>query len=191
MFCVCLTLFAMAADPVGAQFALHSAATESHRGRLQAIERDWSVRFGDAKVPGADLVSLRRTDLRLPPYPTGAQVIFANGDRIPGDVLAIEDDRVRFRAILADASRRDRAAPELTIPLSAVAEIWFQPPPESDAARPKAGERRRRDVVYLSNGDTRTGTVVGMKSRTQPLILKEEVKETQIDPLRITALAMN
>src|SRR5207237_6226116 len=121
------------------------------QGRLQAIEKDWGVRLsGDtAASAGADLVTLRRTDVRLPPFPTGPQIVFANGDRLAGELLGIEDDRVRFRAIVADMPGRDQSAQELSIPLSAIAEIWFQPPPESEAGRPKTGERRRRDGVYL------------------------------------------
>ena len=129
----------------------HVAGANPVRGPLQAIDKNWTVSLTGEATPtrGADLVSLRRADLRLPPYPAGAQVVFANGDRLPGELLAIENDHVRFRAMFADPPHPDDAQ-ELTIPLSAVAEIWWQPPPESDAAKPEIRERMRRDVVYLA-----------------------------------------
>ena len=114
-------------QPAHCPLARHLAAAEPGRGGIQSIEKDWTVRLIGESAPAepADLISLRRTDLRLPPYPSTAQVVFANGDRIPGEVQAIENEQIRFRAMLADAPYRDHAYQEMTIPLSAIAEIWF------------------------------------------------------------------
>jgi len=194
MLGLCLALFAIGAEPpAGPAFVRHAAGADDARGAIQSIDKTWAVRLAGESEPtaGADLVSLRRADLQLPPYPATTQVIFANGDRLAADVLGIENDQIRIRAAFADPPHHANATQELTAPLAAVAEIWFQPPPENEAARPKPGERRRRDVMYLTNGDARTGTVVGMKSHTQPLIFKEGSKETQVDPMRLVAVAMN
>src|SRR5438132_1544366 len=130
MLGLCLALFALGAEPSAvAVFVRQAAGAEPVRGSLQSIEKDWTVHLGGAAAaaPGAALVSLRRAVLRLPAYPAGPQVIFANGDRLAAEVLAIENDQLRLRALFGDALPRDGATQELTVPLAAIAEIWFQP----------------------------------------------------------------
>jgi hypothetical protein len=191
--CVSLLSVALGAEPrVASAFTVHSAATDPIVGRVRQIDKDWSVTVtvNEKPVTVPDLISLRRTDRPLPAYPAGPQIIFANGDRLPGEVLSIENDRVRFRATFGEAGRGEQA-PELLIPLAALAEVWFQAPPESDSARHWAGERRRRDVVLLNNGDTRTGSVAGMSSNKEALVIKEGSRETRIETVQVNAIVLN
>ena len=128
----------------------------------------------------------------LPPFPAGPQIVFANGDMLPGHVVKIERGLATFRASLGRGGRE--AISELSIPLSALSVIWFRSPPQdsaNEAARHWLSERRRRDVVMLNNGDARIGAMLGMKSPTDPVILKEESRETRIDAGHILAIAMN
>lgn len=193
MLGLCLAVLSVcvgAEPPAAPVFTLHSAA-ETADGPLQQLDRDWSVTLGNAtKCSGADLLSLRRKDRLLPPFPAGPHLLLANGDRLPGDVLTIEKDHVRFRIVTNDEAPR-AAGQELSVPIAAVAEIWFQSPPDSESARAWAGDKRRRDIVLLNNGDTRSGTVLSMKPPAEPFRLKEGAQETRIEPHNIVAIALN
>jgi hypothetical protein len=187
-FSLCLS-----AEPV---FVAHSAAAAPATGAITRIGGDGSVDLQSkaaATIAGADLISLRRTDKKLPPPPTGPQIVFANGDCVPGEVLAIENDVVRFKAMLGQDGAADETT-EFSIPLSALAVIWLQAPPAAtgeDLARGWARERRRRDMVLSKNGDTRSGTIKEMKSASKPLLLREDDQETRIDPFQLIAIVMN
>jgi hypothetical protein len=182
----------IAADPEGPNFVVHSATSEPTTGAIHSLAGDWSVVLAGEKglkIPGADLISIRRKELLLPALPAGRQVIFANGDRLSGDVLAIEKDQVRFRACLGTGRDSDQ---ELSIPLSALAVIWFQSPPaHGDPTRQWLGESRRKDVLLLNNSDTLFGSVVGMKAITQPFRFHDGKRETSIEASHVIALAVN
>jgi hypothetical protein len=191
-WCFLLASATLAAEPEPQAFIVHSAAGEPAPGTIQSLAGDWAVNLAGekgAKIPAGDLISLRRKDIPLPTPPAGRQVIFANGDRLSGDVLAIEKDQVRFRATLGTGHEADQ---ELTIPLSALAVIWFQAPPaHGDPTRQWLYENRRKDKVLLNNGDTVVGSVVGMKAITQPLVFQDDKRETSIEASHLIALAMN
>ena len=182
----------VSADPPAPKFVAHNSG-EPVTGAVQRIDADGSVTLDGekpAKIPGPDLVSLRRVGVPLPAAPEGRHVTFANGDSLSGEVLAIEDDKVRFKAALGGGGSGSH---EMAAPLSALAVIWFQAPAAEVAEeleRKWAGERRRRDVVLAKNGDTRVGTVKEMKPGG-PLVLREDGKETRLDPGQIAAVVMN
>jgi hypothetical protein len=183
------------AEPGPPAFVVHSATGEPVTGSVADLAKDWTVTLaGDKPTPiaGAGLVSLRRKDLSLPPLPASRQVIFANGDRLTGEVLAIEKDQVRFRALLGSETNPKNAEQELSIPLSALSVIWFQSPPtDPESTRKWLTENRRKDVLVLNNGDTLLGSVVGMKAQTQPFLFQDGMRETPIEASHIIALAMN
>ncbi len=177
-------------------FTATTASAPALAGIVARLDRDWTVVLdvngNPATASGADLISLRRSGELLPPFPAGPQIVFANGDMLPGHVVKIERGLATFRASLGRGGRE--AISELSIPLSALSVIWFRSPPQdsaNEAARHWLSERRRRDVVMLNNGDARIGAVLGMKSPTDPVILKEESRETRIDAGHILAIAMN
>jgi len=183
------------APPTAPVFVARQASGPPVSGAISRIGADLSLSFeGEpaATVAAGELISLRRKDRALPPPPAGPHVVFANGDRLAGEVVAIENDKVRIKAMLGRDATAENLQ-EMSVPLSALAVIWFQAPAgESDEGVARwAGERRRRDVVLAKNGDTRTGTLKEMKSPAGPLLLSEDGKETRLDPGQLVAVAMN
>src|SRR6516162_3574444 len=151
MFALCLAFapLALGDAPHAPTFATTSASGEPLRGQVTKLQSDWSITLTGEKpgtVAGGDLISLRRAGAKLPAFPAGPHLVFANGDRLAGEVLAIEKDRVQFKARLGTGSNAD-VVQELSIPLPAVAAIWFQAPTHegmSGIGRQWLTERRRR-----------------------------------------------
>jgi hypothetical protein len=115
---------------------------------------------GARRVPGAEVLSVRREGAALPPLPADEHLILANGDRVPARDLRLDGERLYFR-------HPDLAGgKEVSVPLAAVAVFWRAAPdrvvvPERLRRRLAAGTRTR-DVVLLRNGDTLEGTLVGL-----------------------------
>src|SRR5262249_53481901 len=91
-----------AADPpqVG-DFTLALADGTTAPGPLEELGDGWSMRLGGAtprRVAGSEILTLRRAATPRPAFPAGEQVIFANGDRLPGRVVKLAGERLRFRA---------------------------------------------------------------------------------------------
>jgi hypothetical protein len=177
-------------------YIAESASAEPINGSLTRIEANGNVvlqSHAEATIPGADLISLRRGGKPLPPPPAGPQVVFANGDCLAGQVLSIDNDVVRFKATLGPEGAADETQ-DLSIPLSALAVIWFQAPPAAtgeELIRGWARERRRKDMIISKNGDTRSGIIKELKSASKPLLLREDEQETRIDPFQVVAIVMN
>src|SRR5262245_21641649 len=109
-------------------FTLSLADGTTATGPLEELGDQWSVRLGGAtprRAPGTEVVTLRRAGMRRPAYPLGEQVIFANGDRIPGKVLQVTDERLRLHTLLGKNQ-------ELVLPLSALSTIWMTAPDDED-----------------------------------------------------------
>jgi hypothetical protein len=193
--CLLLSL-TISAQPIDSTFIAKRASAGPAKGNLVRVESDGSVVLdgnGPVTIAGADLISLRRVGKPLPPPPAGPQIVFANGDCLAGQVMAIENGNVRFKAALG-SEFGDDDSPVVSIPLSALAAIWFQSPAgdaREQLAVNWARERRRRDSVYSKNGDIRTGIVKEMKSATSPLVLREEDQETRIESSQLVAIALN
>src|SRR5579859_4998318 len=67
-------------------FAVKTADGSSPRGAWRRLKPDWSVRIGEGDgnfVSGADLLSVRRVNVPLPPAPLEDYLILVNGDRLP------------------------------------------------------------------------------------------------------------
>jgi hypothetical protein len=182
---LCLLLAAVAAFPADAEppaFTLDTASGKPLAGPLRELGAGWSVRLGDARADGADVVALRRDGALLPPRPVGEHVVFANGDRLPGAVEALDGERVRFRL----------GKQALSLPLSALSVLWLAAP---DGAEPDrllrrlAAEARTRDTVLLRNGDSVEGVVTGLDARG--LRLEVNRKELTVERGKIAAVALN
>src|SRR5262249_47792441 len=98
---LCLALLFPAAEPAlpPPTFTAFRASGPSLSGTLHALSATWSVTLAgksQVSIEGADLLSLRRADRRLPAYPPEAQVLFTNGDRLAGQVDEIARERVAF-----------------------------------------------------------------------------------------------
>ncbi len=170
-----LSLVAARVDVPSPQFVAHTAADATPRsGRVTSIETGWSVKLAgpDAAVPAGQLVSLRRTDRPLPPWPRGPRIVLANGDRVGGTVTGGDARAVRFTPDAKAGGPRG----EWSVPLSALAAVWLTPPPADappdPAAYPWADTPRRRDAVLLTNGDVVRGTVEGFTADPAAVTVK-------------------
>jgi hypothetical protein len=153
--------FVFAAEPAGAPvFVLHSTADEQPAGALVKFDTTSVQVAGGRAVAVADLVALRRRDMPPPQVPNDRpHAVLANGDRIPGRGVSIASDKLLFRAELG----REQ---DLTIPLTAVSAVWFTPRAAARAAEPdgrrQLAEKRRQDVVLLTNQDALRGTITAL-----------------------------
>jgi len=177
------------------EFRVYSTVKEPAVGAIQKMEKDRTVQLrsnDELSIPGVELVSLRQTHATLPATPSGAHVVFANGDKLPGRVTTISNGKVNFRMQVAADSTAANESADLAIPLSALAVIWLVPPPESlpPAVAKLLQERRRQDVVLMNNGDWRQGTV-DSASKDGKLRLKEKNAIQEIDVIHVTAIALN
>jgi hypothetical protein len=181
----CLLLAVTAAFPAGIGTPTFTAETASGKpltGALRELGAGWSVRLGDGRVDGNDLVLLRRDGIPLPAGPAGEHVVFANGDRLPGRIEALEGERLRFR--LGDQV--------LQLPLSGLSALWFAVP---DGAEPDrllrrlAAESRTRDVVLLRNGDSVEGVITGLDAGSIRLDVNR--KELTVERARVAVVALN
>lgn len=172
-------------------FRLDSAGPAPLTGPLQRIEPDWSVTLGGnapGRVAGADFIALRRTDMPRPGWPPEPQAVFVNGDRLPGRLVAIAGDKVRFAVRLAE-----REPPqELLIPTTALDAIWLGPPPARESgALPSAWppEVRPQDQVLLRNRDILRGTLRSADAAKRAIILAGP--DLSADLGQVTAIAFS
>jgi hypothetical protein len=114
-------------------------------------------------------------------------VVLTNGDRIPGQLLSIERERVRIAAEFGEVV-------EMTYPLSAVATIWMTARAAQWAAEPDGRKQlavpRRHDIVRLTNGDLLTGTVVSA-AKDNPVRLEVGNASIDVQRDRIDGLLLN
>src|SRR5579871_2221 len=99
-FCLLPSTCGISAEPT---FVVNSTSAAPATGSVTRIGGDGNIVVqggASTTIAGADLISLRQSGQKLPPPPAGSQVVFANGDCIAGEVLAIENDVVRFKAVL-------------------------------------------------------------------------------------------
>jgi hypothetical protein len=176
-----------AADPPA--FVLDSAGGESPAGVLLRLTADGTAQVGTAPpVATADVVALRRQGSPPPHFPHDRpHALFANGDRVPGRILSIANDKVRFLADLGEPQ-------ELIVPLSSLAGVWLTDAAAARAATPAGrrtlDEKRRQDAAILTNGDTATGTVVGWPA-DGPLRLDVAGKPVDVPRERVQALLLS
>ena len=177
-------------NPEPISFLLQSTDGKNHTGPLEAIDEKWCVQLGGRnpyQETGDNILTLRQAGMPRPPFPEGEQVIFANGDRIPGRILKLTGDRLRLKATF-DLDQ------ELVVPLSAIAVIWVtSPDPERAPAvfmRQLKTGKRRKDTIYLRNGDMLEGLLNGFEAHAQLNLLIGK-KEVQVDFNKVAAIALN
>jgi sRNA-binding regulator protein Hfq len=137
-------------------FIARSASGATATGPLRSIGENWSVELGNTRIAGEELLSLRRVGVSLPEFPIGMHVVLANGDHLPGQVEALAGESLRFRPAWGTDNT-------LKLPLTRVSLLWLVPPDgtrHADTLRRRlmAG-KRKRDTVYLRNGDILEGIV--------------------------------
>jgi hypothetical protein len=177
----------IAAEPPA--FVLHSIRDDLPAGPLVRLSSDGTAQVGTAElVGGPGVVAIRRQGQSPPHFPHDrAHAHFANGDRIPGRIISIANDKVRFLADLGTPQ-------ELNVPLSALAAVWLTDAAAVRAAMPAGrktlAEKRRQDVAILSNGDTARGTIVEWPA-DGPLRLDVDGKQIDVTRDRIQSLLLN
>jgi hypothetical protein len=140
------------------RFDLHRADGPPVSGPLVYLAKDWSLQLGEEpplRLPGSDFVSLRRAGVAIPPLPEGAQVVLSNGDRLVIDAKG--PLRTDGESLVCRPPWRANGEKDLSLPLTRVAAIWLEAPkgtadPEG-LLRRLASEKRRQDLVLLTDGD--------------------------------------
>jgi hypothetical protein len=144
-------------------FLVEAADGTTARGPLHELKADWSVRVGDGegtRVAGGDALSVRQAGRPLP-APAERCLVLANGDRVPADdPPRLDGERVRFRSpgLFGDK--------EAELPLAALSVVWRAAPDSADVPerflRRLHAAARKRDAVYLRNGDVLEGLLLGL-----------------------------
>jgi len=176
-----ITAFPADPDPAST-FTIETASGKSVTGPLRELAAGWSVRVGETRIAGTDVVSVRHVGKPLPAGPLGDHVIFAGGDRLPGTLVRLEGERVQVR----------RGKETLALPLSALSVLWFASPDGADPDRLRrrlATEARTRDVVRLRNGDSVEGVLTRFDART--VRLEVNGKELNVERDRVAVVALN
>jgi len=171
-------------------FDLATADIALASGPLERLSDDWSVALGGQnpiQAKASQIIGLRRTNLTVPASPQVEQVILVNGDQIPGSLLQVTGERVRFRAQVG-------VEQELTLPLSAVSVLWLTSPDDAEdsaAVRRRLGsERRKRDTVLFRNGDRVDGMLTAFEGETMRF-QGASGKPLQIERANVAAIALN
>lgn len=164
------------------EFVLHSTRDDRPVGELVRLDADGTAQVaGGAAVPGADVVALRCRDLPPPHFPHDRPFAqFANGDRLLASVIDIAGETVRLRADLGV----DR---ELRVPLSTLTAVFLTARAAARASEPTGrrllAERRKQDVVWLSNGDTLAGTASSLVESGPLRLDANDVARDRIDAI--------
>jgi hypothetical protein len=139
------------------EFTLTGTGADAPAGPLVSVSlsRGGQVNTPDGPKTVPGLVSLRRTGARVPAPPVGPQLITAAGDRVPGAPTGGDAKSLRF------VPKWD--ADPWTVPLDAVAAVWFAAEPADTPADPAkyawlAGTPPR-DVLLYRNGDVVRGAL--------------------------------
>jgi hypothetical protein len=166
---------------------------EAASGPLLELGAQWCARLGG--TPGVqteadDLIELRRVGRALPPLPAGEQLLFVNGDRIPGRVVRLVGERVVFRPLLAGKPEEK----DVAVPLSALAVIWLETPDSAAGAgevlrRRLVSQKQTRDVVLLRNGDAIEGVLNAFDDKEVQIEVEKKVVEVRRD--RVAVIALN
>jgi hypothetical protein len=186
------------AQPEGAapQFQAITADGTRHRGAWLRLDQAASITLMEDKATTWSVrqwLSLRRDKMPLPPYPTGQQIVFANGDRLPlpaSKRVTIRDNRLVFQAANPLRAKGDELAP----PLPAVALVWLGAPEGAEEPerqlRKLLSSRPRKDVVLLKDGERVEGIVTALDSEEG---CRVQVGKSRVDMAwtRIAAVAFN
>jgi hypothetical protein len=190
VLCILLQALILRADePHAPRFVLHRADGDPLVGSLQKLGTDWSIDLAGSKpthTDGAGIVALRRLSTPLPGRPVDEQIVFVNGDQVPGALLEIANERLRFRPAQGHAG-------EWHLPVSSLSSIWFgNPGGVEDAERRRRrwlAERRSRDQVLLRNGDVLEGILTNLDR--QALHLEVKRKKITIARDKVAGVALS
>jgi len=157
MLPITLALLALAQTP-SFQFAIHTTDPKPLFGAITKFDADGlTLNEPNLTIPAGNLIAIKRTGLRLPPFPRDEQAILANGDRIRGTVQGGDSKAIQF------LPAGQPQAEVWKLPLGTLAALWLRPPPADmpfdPIAYPWTEAPKRRDAAWLRNGDVVRGTV--------------------------------
>jgi hypothetical protein len=186
---VLLTVSGLAAENSAPQFVVEIASGPPVTGRLLRLDEGWRVQLGgqqEIRTEAGALLTLRRADRPLPPYPARNVVLFANGDQVPASRIRLVEERFRIAPQIG-------AGQEFRVSQSMVSVIWFTVPDGArhpdQLRRALAVGQRERDQVLLRNGDLLEGTLTSMDEKA--VRLEAEKREVEVKPDKIAAVALN
>ena len=149
----------LSAPPGPPAFTVVGSGDSTPTGKLTAVSLALGAQVAtpDGAQTVQGLVALRKPGAVLPPLPTGAHIVTAAGDRVPGKVTGGDAKALRFTHATSDEG--------WSIALDAVAAVWLKPPPADTPPDPAkytwlAGTPTR-DVLLYRNGDAARGTLTG------------------------------
>jgi NPCBM/NEW2 domain len=156
-------------------------------GELTSFGPDLSAKLGKEAITAGDVIELRQVGAVRPAPPwERPHVLLVNGDRWPGHVLGIVDDKVRFMAEWGGKQ-------EVTLSLSAIVAIWMASPrPDAEL---KANDldlparMRPVDEVHLTNGDVVRGTIATMEKGTLTVDVSGVMKKVPVE--RVAAVVLS
>jgi hypothetical protein len=173
-------------------FTAESANAPVATGGLAKLVPKWGVSFSgpDATIPPGELLSLARADRPRPPFPTGPQLLLANGDRIPAKVIDADDLAVKIAPAPFEKDVGWR------VPLSFIRVLWVDAPPGDTPTDPARyswlDPNRKKDVVLLRNGDVLSGDIERFSEAGKALRWKPAGKGTEaIELTQVAAVAFN
>jgi hypothetical protein len=171
-------------------FAVRSARGALVKGTWRALQSDWSVRLGDGThVAGANVLSVRRVEVPLPPLPMDYHLLLANGDRVPfrSRGLRLAGETLHFRHDNLEEGK------EASLPLAAVSLLWRIAPDKTlDAEKLRrrlALEKRTRDTVCLRNGDVVAGVLVELNDKN--VVVKVDQRQVTVKTPQVAYIAFN
>jgi hypothetical protein len=187
---LCLLLFWPLAGLADTAFVVRTVEGKEYTGPLVQFSEDGSLQLGQKgrrKLGPADWIALRQVGQVLPPLPTDEHVVLANGDRLPGQVIRLQDEILTFKC------RDLNDGKEVSLPLTTVLLLWRLPPDRTvDAERYRQrliGTRRSGDLVVLRNGDTIQGTLQAVNAGKVEVEVGK--KTVSIQWPQVSTLALN
>ncbi|MDY3556543.1 NPCBM/NEW2 domain-containing protein [Gemmata sp. JC717] len=141
------------------EFTVSGADSDTPTGKLTAISLTLGaqVSAGDGPKTVKGVVSLRQAGRPLPPFPDGAHLVTAIGDRIPGAFGGGDAKQLRFRHVTS--------TDDWAITADMVAAVWLRPPPADTPPDPAKyawlNGTAPRDALLYRNGDTARGAITG------------------------------
>lgn len=170
-------------------FVVQAADRAAPRGPLRELKQDGSVLLGAGKegsrVAGADVVSIRRLGVPLPAPPMGEHLVLSNGDRLPITALRLVGEKLVCRCPDLDAAN------DVELPLSSLA-VWWRAAPDAveipdQFLRRLMSRERKRDAVYLRNGDVLEGVLESFDDKKVSLEVEKKLVMSDLDQVAAVA----
>ena len=167
--------------------AISSEAQKPIVGNLENLGPEWSAELAQKKIGPRELIELYQLGIARPMFPWDRpHILLVNGDRWPGQIVAIKDDQIRFVPAFGKTQ-------ELTLPVSAVAIAWLTSPRAGELPDPTKSEllalKRQDDEAYLINKDVLKGTVISMDRSGLKMDVNNKLVIVAMERLR--AIAFN